>query len=73
MTNLDVLYGASDRHLDPPEDEYFDPPEMQGHQEELLKDLEKMTKDNDFNQASSDEFYEAVEMEIDRLKKVLEQ
>lgn len=68
-----IHLSVSDRHLDPPEDQYFDPPEMQGHQEEFLKDLENMTVDNDFNQASSDDFYEAVEMEIDRLKKVLEQ
>jgi len=71
VTNLDALYGASDRHLDPPDDEYYEAPELQGHQEELLKYLEKMTADLDFNQGASDEFYEAVESEIDRLRELL--
>ena len=60
----------NDHHLDPPDDPYYESPELQGHQEELLKDLEKMTKDLDFNQGASDEFYEAVETEVDRLREL---
>ena len=70
VTNLDALYGASDRHLDPPDDPYYESPELQGHQQELLKDLEKMTADLDFNQGASDEFYEAVEEEVERLRRL---
>ena len=71
VTNMDALHEASDRHLDPPDDEYYEAPELQGHREELLKDLEKMTADLDFNQGASDELYEAVETEIDRLRELL--
>jgi hypothetical protein len=60
----------NDHHLDPPDDPYYESPELQGHQEELLKDLEKMTADLDFNQGASDEFYEAVEEEVERLRRL---
>jgi hypothetical protein len=56
-------------HLNPPD--FFEPSEMENHQTELKSSLETMTKDLDFNQAASPEFYEAVESEVDRLREVL--